>query len=75
MTCPSCATDLSQMPDGIGVCPTCARSVVKDEAGVRFATDQDLQALTAGEQAALRKARPATWRADVAARKKQIRGR
>ncbi len=87
MTCPGCSTDLisDDFPvDGnVGICPKCARSVVKDveatEFGglpfLRFATSADLEHLSDADVQALRRARPKAWRDDVRARHAQIVGR
>ena len=76
MTCPCCADPVSDFPvnDTIGVCPSCARSLVKEGRRVRVATAEDLRGLTAGQITELRQARPAAWRNDVRARHARIVG-
>ena len=72
MTCPSCRTVIAKadlrINDTIGVCPTCARSLVKDHGQIRLARAEDVRGLTAGQISDLRQARPAAWRNDVRAR-------
>mgnify|MGYP001587776623 FL=1 len=76
MTCPQCQTALQSQdfntPGGVMVCPTCARSLVQDKGQPRVARAADLLALTPGQIAELRQARPAAWRADVRARHARI---
>lgn len=79
MTCPSCQATLAKtdwrVHDTIGVCPSCARSVVKDKRTVRLATAADIRALSGDQLTQLRQARPTTWRNSVRARHKAILGR
>ena len=78
MTCPQCQTALEPQdfntPGGVMVCPTCARSLVRDKGQPRVARASDLVALTPGQIVELRQARPAAWRNDVRARHAGIVG-
>lgn len=78
MTCPACVGDVTPADlriDGtIGVCPTCARSVVLDADALRTATSADLAGLTPAQITQLRQARPKAWRDDVRARHARIMG-
>ena len=72
LLCPSCAATVTTgdlcVHESIGVCPSCARSIVKVKTKVRLATGEDLRGLTAGQIVELRHARPTAWRNDVRAR-------
>ena len=76
MTCPNCQAALTPQdftgPGGVMVCPTCARSLVREPGQARVARAADLLVLTPGQIADLRQARPAAWRNDVRARHAQI---
>lgn len=86
MSCPQCGAPLTlevfategppttAMPSALGVCPCCARSLVKEGDGISTATLVDIQHLTPAQIAKLRQARPAAWRASVKARHAQIVG-
>ena len=71
MTCPACGQQTSDQPTvaALTVCEVCARSLVLLEDGARLATAEDVRALSPGDVQALRLARPASWRADVNARR------
>lgn len=77
MTCPSCSAPLDdiQTISHVGVCPSCARSVVIDQGSVRVATQADIRTLAESELMQLRKRRPAAWRDETKARLTAIRGR
>ena len=79
MICPACATTVTtadlRIHETVGVCPACARSLVKDKRKLRLATAQDIRALTPGQIMDLRQARPSAWRNAVRARYKGIVGR
>ena len=76
MPCPSCRATLTNadwlVKDSVGVCSSCARSLVKDNGAVRLATAEDIQALNGDQLTQLRQARPAAWRNSVRARHKAI---
>lgn len=76
MICPCCITTVSEFPINgtLGVCPTCARSLVKEGRKVRLATKADILALTGDQVSQLRHARPAAWRNSVRARHARIVG-
>jgi hypothetical protein len=75
MTCPACLSDLGTPDAGLHTCHTCARTLVIGDREARTAQQVDIANLSAGELASRRKGRPAAWRANVVARKKEIRGR
>ena len=72
MKCPACDAPVSKVDlrinETIGVCPTCARSLAKDQGQIRLARAEDVRGLTAGQISDLRQARPTAWRNDVRAR-------
>lgn len=77
MTCPQCGAPLEPqvfiIADRVGVCPSCARSLVRDgEDGVRLATGADFAGLSAAEITELRRQRPSAWRQATQARLNQI---
>lgn len=76
MICPNCASPVCDFPilDTYGVCPLCARSLVKVNGEVRLATAGDIRELSPKQVKELRLARPAAWRNDVRARHAQIVG-
>lgn len=78
MTCPNCQTELAagdwRVNDTVGVCQSCARSLVKDGRVARLATSADIRALSGDQVTQLRQARPTAWRNDVRARHKAIVG-
>ena len=77
MMCPSCEAHV--YPErvivlNLTVCQGCARSLVLDDGVARFATAEDIRALTPAQITELRQARPAAWRKDVRARHSAIVG-
>ena len=75
--CPSCDADVSKVEavSGVLTCPRCARTLVLEQGSARLATASDVMGLTESQRVALRKGRPAAWRAERAERVKAIRGR
>lgn len=76
MTCPACgnAAPAEPVAGDMAVCAVCARSLVLGPETCRLATDSDVLLLSDGERTVLKAARPATWRADVKARKTALMG-
>ena len=76
VTCPSCGVALDPhvflIADRIGVCSSCARSLVREGEAVRLATGADMATLSAVEVNELRRARPSAWRQATQARLNQI---
>ena len=78
MTCPGCGGPVKpvdlRVDATLGVCPACARSIVKDKGKLRLATAADIRAVAPGQVTELRQARPTAWRNDVRARHQGIVG-
>lgn len=75
--CPLCDADVSKSVSvgGLVACPVCARTLVIEQGSARLAKAEDVMSLPESMRVELRKARPAAWKANRAARVKAIRGR
>lgn len=71
MTCPHCGHLVGDpIVRQLLICPECASTLVIKDGGCQLATEADTTVLREGELAQLRKARPAWWRAEQAARER-----
>lgn len=76
--CPCCEAEIpagQRFVGAVTICPSSARTLVRDGAGYRFAKAEDVLPLSETERNALRAMRPAAFKAEQTARLAAIRGR